>query len=91
MQTQDAAFWQIMFSTAPKHKARFITFASLFFFLLLYSNYSRDLSRYINNTQSFTLNYCLRRQGQVYTRTYTFHTFSCTAVTNLVMAAEFFI
>lgn len=56
MQTQDAAFWQIMFSTAPKHKARFIIFASLFFFLLLlYSNYSTALIRNINNTQSFTL------------------------------------
>lgn len=36
MQTQDAAFWQIMACTAPKHKAKFITFVSLslsFFFL----------------------------------------------------------
>lgn len=41
-----------------------------FFFLLLHSNYSRALSRYINNTRSSTLNYCLRRQGQVYAHTH---------------------
>lgn len=58
MQTQDAAFWQIMFSTTPKNKAGFVIFASLSLFsVLLCNNYPRALSKYINNTQSFTLNY----------------------------------
>lgn len=75
MQTQDAAFWQIMACTAPKHKAKFITFVSLslsLFFFKLYSNYSRALSRYINNNHGFIFKLLFEKTGtSVYTHTET--------------------